>query len=90
MFLQEKYFIVWIVAIILFSGQSECDVEDLEQGQCLSKFDYDYKVMQKLFYLEKQIEELKKQKITTGILHRFLYCYIKIYIKRLKLLSLTL
>ncbi|XP_060598045.1 heavy metal-binding protein HIP-like [Ruditapes philippinarum] len=69
MFLQKKYFIVWIVAIVIFSGQSKCDVEDLEPGQCLSKFDYDYKVMQKLFYLEKQIDELKKQKTSTGVTH---------------------
>ncbi|XP_045210152.2 complement C1q tumor necrosis factor-related protein 3-like [Mercenaria mercenaria] len=52
---------VWIIVILVLSKQSKCDIDGLEPGQCLSKFDYDYKVMRQLLKFEREIQELKQR-----------------------------
>ena len=59
---------VWCVLIFLLLQQSLCNHESLEPGQCLSRFDYDFKVMQKLSELEQEIKELKEKKTNEGLL----------------------
>ncbi|XP_053380321.1 collagen alpha-2(VIII) chain-like [Mercenaria mercenaria] len=53
---RNKYYIAWTMLLLIFSSKSKCDYEDLEPGQCVSRFDYDYKVMQKLLQFETKIE----------------------------------
>ena len=38
----------------------------IEPGRCLSSFDHDYKVMQKLFELDAEIQKLKQEQENKG------------------------
>ncbi|XP_045209631.2 heavy metal-binding protein HIP-like isoform X1 [Mercenaria mercenaria] len=53
----NRMMVSWIIFIsLLFAVENiKCNTESIEPGQCLSKFDHDYKVMQKLLQLETQI-----------------------------------
>ncbi|XP_053380323.1 complement C1q tumor necrosis factor-related protein 3-like [Mercenaria mercenaria] len=61
--------LAWSVVILLLIKNVGCNFDNFEPGQCLSKFDYDYKVMQKLLQFEREIQELRERKTCTDTTH---------------------
>ncbi|XP_053381175.1 complement C1q-like protein 4 [Mercenaria mercenaria] len=54
-------FVIFIISISLqLIGFTKGD-SDIEPGQCLSRYDYDYKVMKQLVDLTTELQELKKK-----------------------------
>ena len=49
-------FCLWITLFIV----SDCECFEMNEPQCLSRFDYDYKVLQKLVSLENSQTELQE------------------------------
>ncbi|XP_053381095.1 complement C1q tumor necrosis factor-related protein 3-like [Mercenaria mercenaria] len=56
-----KYYLALYVVILFLINKGICNLENFEPGQCLSKFDYDYNVMQKLWQFVRDIQELKQR-----------------------------
>ncbi|XP_060553676.1 collagen alpha-2(VIII) chain-like isoform X2 [Ruditapes philippinarum] len=49
------------VGIVFCIKNAACDSGNVEPGQCVSRFDYDYKVLEKLSQFEREIKELKQK-----------------------------
>lgn len=58
MLILELYTIVLLITL----GRKVNGAEDMEPAQCLSRFDYDYKIMQKLVELETKMNTFEEKK----------------------------
>jgi hypothetical protein len=71
------------VGIVFCIKNAACDLGNIEPGQCVSRFDYDYKVLEKLSQFEREIKELKQMKMFEGwssfFIHKSYYKMYKMY-----------
>ncbi|XP_060553605.1 complement C1q tumor necrosis factor-related protein 3-like [Ruditapes philippinarum] len=51
------------VGIVFCIKNAACDLGNVEPVQCVSRFDYNYKVLEKLSQFEREIKELKQMKM---------------------------